>query len=127
MTCKSLIFVTTLAISVPGFAHANGTPETTVQAIADNQQLVSYADLDLSDRSGQRTLNRRIMRASEELCIRTEGKFNVDKHLGGKENSCAARTYRQSQNQVAAAIARAERGEQHPSMAVVVSLEESVR
>ena len=127
MTCKSLIFVTTLAISVPGFAHANGTPATTVEAISENQQLVSYADLDLRDRRAQRALQLRLIRASEELCIRVEGKFNVDKHLGGKENSCASQTYRQTENQVATAIARAERGEQHPSMAVVVSLEETVR
>jgi len=65
---------------------------------------VSYADLDLRERSAQRALVLRVIRASEKLCIRTEGKFNVDKYLGGWENSCAARTYQHAQSQIDDAI-----------------------
>jgi len=121
MISKYITLAAMLAFAAPAFAQGNGAPAATVEAPSSHQELVSYADLDLRDRSGQRALSRRVMRASEGLCIRTEGKFNVDKHLGGKENSCAMRTYRQAQKQIATAIARAERGEQLPAMALVVT------
>jgi len=127
MTYKTLILAATVAVSSPALANENDTLGATVSAYPETQEVVSFADLDLSDRSGQRTLNRRVMRASERLCIRVEGKFNVNRYLGGKENSCAVRTYRHAKGQISTAIARAERGEAHRYMAVVISHEEPQR
>ena len=92
MTLRPLIFVATFAIAAPAFAQGHSTTGTTVQGSSEMQELVSFADLDLRERSAQRALNHRVIQASERLCIRSEGKFNVDKYLGGWENSCAAQS-----------------------------------
>ena len=127
MTYKTLILAAAVAVTTPAFASENDALGTSVVANPETQEVVSFADLNLSERSGQRTLNRRVMRASERLCIRTEGKFNVNRYLGGKENSCAVRTYQHARKQIETAVARAERGEAHSYMAVVISHEQSQR
>jgi len=121
MTYKTVLLAAAVAVASPAMAYDHMTLDTTVQADSDAQETVNFADLDLTQRSGQHALKLRVIRASERVCIRSEGKVNIGRHLGGKENSCWYRTYRQAKSQVDTVIARAERGEQLPSMALVVS------
>lgn len=127
MIRSSIIFAAGLAIAAPAFAKSDGSPVATVKAATDIQEQVSFADLDLRERRDRRGLNARVMRASGNVCLRSEGKFNVNRYMGGKQNSCEVRTYNHAQRQVAIIVAKAERGEPLPSMALVVSREVAPR
>lgn len=91
------------------------------------QQRVDFADLDLRRSQGRQTLFRRVMRASTDVCIRYEGRINLDKVMGGEQNTCPSRTYRVARPQIMAAIRRAERGEALAATALTVAAPANAR
>jgi UrcA family protein len=91
------------------------------------QERVDFADLDLRQSRARQTLFRRVMRASTEVCIRFEGKINIDKVMGGARNTCPNRTYRVARPQIMAAIRRANSGQPQPALALVVAAPTAAR
>jgi len=84
----------TLAAS-PSIAQAPASPERLV---------VSYADLDLSSRTGVATLNRRILTAVQTACGTPS---DADPHGKNVINDCRHRTYSEAISQARGAIALA--------------------
>lgn len=66
----------------------------------NTQRIVSYRDLNLAARADQRTLNRRIYRTARSLCTDMNG---------WDSDSCTSFAVRSTDDQVDAAIARAQR------------------
>lgn len=79
-------------------------PELVVEAQRIDPQLqrrVSYADLDLTVRPGQKELDRRILRTARSLCFELNGVYG--------DRRCASDAVHSTDDQVAAAIDRAKR------------------
>ena len=66
------------------------------------QEQVNFADLDLRQLKARLTLVRRVMQASTNVCIQAEGRMNMNRVLGGAENTCPNRTYRVARPQIMA-------------------------
>ena len=85
------------------------------------QERVDFADLDLRQSGARQTLFRRLMRASTEVCIQAEGEINMNKVMGGAQNTCPNRTYRVARPHIMAAIRRATSGQPHQATALTVA------
>lgn len=85
------------------------------------QEQVSFADLDLRQSRARQLLSRRVMQASTNVCIQAEGRMNMNRVMGGPENTCPNRTYRAVRPQITAAIRRATSSQPHPATALVVA------
>jgi UrcA family protein len=85
------------------------------------QERVDFSDLDLRQSQARQTLFRRVMRASTDVCIRHEGRINIDKVMGGPRNTCPNRTYRVARPQVMAAIRRATSGQPTTTAMIVTA------
>lgn len=92
-----------------------------------HQQQVSFADLDLRQSRARQALFSRVMQASAKVCLQTEGRMNMNRVLGGAENTCPNRTYRVARPQVLAALRRARNGQPHPATALTISVPALVR
>ena len=84
-------------------AKPRGDPVVVVANKVDPhlQRRVSYADLNLAVPKDQRTLGRRIHQTADNLCIELNGAYNPDR--------CTRGAVRSTNDQVGAAIQRAQR------------------
>ena len=91
------------------------------------QEQVNFADLDLRQLKARLTLVRRVMQASTNVCIQAEGRMNMNRVLGGAENTCPNRTYRVARPQIMAAIRRAKSGQPQLATALMITGPAQVR
>ena len=85
------------------------------------QEQVEFADLDLRQSRARQALFSRVMQASTNVCIQTEGQINMNRVLGSPQNTCPNRTYKAARPQILAAIRRARTGQPHPATALIIS------
>lgn len=72
-------------------AFAVGHPASAMAAAASAQEVVTYADLDVSAPSGTRELSERILHAAKRVCARSDFGSGVDQMALRK--ACVADTY----------------------------------
>ncbi len=85
------------------------------------QERIGIADLDLRQSKARLTLMQRVMQASTNVCIQAEGQMNMNRVLGGPENTCPNRTYRVARPQITAVIRRAMAGQPQLTTAFVIT------
>ena len=120
---RPLLAIAAILVAVP--LAAQDLTVVTGERQPTYQERVSFADLDLRQRSAQQTLKGRVQRAADRVCSDAEGPFPDYGASGyGRDDpslSCADLTYSDARPQILAAINRAKSGQQMTAMSLVIS------
>jgi UrcA family protein len=109
-----------LAATTASFAVTAAQASTVDRQSEVHQQQVDFADLDLRQSSGRHMLNRRVRLAARKLCF-SLGESAASELGLSTQRSCATRTYRNAQPQIATAIDLATSGRRQMASAVTLS------
>lgn len=122
MLGKNIAHMLPFVVLVPSPPAAREPVTVTGESVHPTyEEQVDFTDLDLRQPRGRQTLFRRVMRASTDVCIRYEGRINMNMVMGGPQNTCPNRTYRAARPQIMAAIGRATSNRRQMASAVVVA------